>query len=539
MQGARPEPGGAAPDAPSLAHKEASASSHARRPRVGSGGVQWGGRQRVSLPGSPLTSWVTERWRSRPTAPVTPPITGQLALRVVNAFALHHCFIRPTNCSRPSTAPIPRTAVYYCKQELFGRLTALARDEGYAAVVDGSNADDRGDHRPGRQAAREFRGPQPARRGRSDQNGDQTAVTGRGASHVGANRRQRACHPAFRTTWRFPPRRSRVSSAPKTALRGWDFRVFRVRHHDTVARLELGRDRAGPARSIRTVAGDRGARDQGRRLSIRRTRPRGYRVGSLNEPPPPPPGVMRNSYVKPVLWLAVVAFLLGHLFSSRGRSKTSTRSTSRSAFVRTTSGSHQPHPPGYPVYVALGKLGTRVAGILPVADAPWRPFPRRGVGSVGGRARRTGGTRVLWLLPSPRARARVCAGSGRHHLVEPADVDDCLASAERRARAWPCRRWPQALLVVAYRRQRETANARAAGRVGDRRGPGSIRAPHRRQPRWSPGLAVGVASQTALPHPAVARHRAHRPIGPGRRGGRGLGRWPRSRWVSSCGASRW
>ena len=58
--------------------------------------------------------------------------------------------------SGPSTRANPSNRCYYCKQELFGRLTALARERGFAAVVDGNNADDRGDYRPGRQAAREF-----------------------------------------------------------------------------------------------------------------------------------------------------------------------------------------------------------------------------------------------------------------------------------------------------------------------------------------------------------------------------------------------
>lgn len=42
---------------------------------------------------------------------------------------------------------------FHCKSELFGRLAELARERGYNAVVDGCNADDRGDYRPGMQAA--------------------------------------------------------------------------------------------------------------------------------------------------------------------------------------------------------------------------------------------------------------------------------------------------------------------------------------------------------------------------------------------------
>lgn len=44
---------------------------------------------------------------------------------------------------------------YFCKRELWRRLTALAAERGFAAVADGTNADDLGDHRPGRRAGLE------------------------------------------------------------------------------------------------------------------------------------------------------------------------------------------------------------------------------------------------------------------------------------------------------------------------------------------------------------------------------------------------
>ncbi|MCS7237485.1 MAG: ATP-dependent sacrificial sulfur transferase LarE [Thermoguttaceae bacterium] len=45
---------------------------------------------------------------------------------------------------------------YYCKRILFSRLRALATERGLAVVVDGTNADDLGDFRPGAKAAEEF-----------------------------------------------------------------------------------------------------------------------------------------------------------------------------------------------------------------------------------------------------------------------------------------------------------------------------------------------------------------------------------------------
>jgi len=50
----------------------------------------------------------------------------------------------------------PPNRCYYCKGELFGKLADIAGAEGYAAVLDGANADDVSDYRPGAKAAREL-----------------------------------------------------------------------------------------------------------------------------------------------------------------------------------------------------------------------------------------------------------------------------------------------------------------------------------------------------------------------------------------------
>jgi pyridinium-3,5-biscarboxylic acid mononucleotide sulfurtransferase len=49
----------------------------------------------------------------------------------------------------------PSNRCYFCKTELWSKLAPLARERGFAVIVDGTNADDIGGHRPGMQAARE------------------------------------------------------------------------------------------------------------------------------------------------------------------------------------------------------------------------------------------------------------------------------------------------------------------------------------------------------------------------------------------------
>jgi len=55
----------------------------------------------------------------------------------------------------PSYAANPSNRCYFCKSELWGRLAPIARARGLAVVLDGTNADDLRDHRPGALAARE------------------------------------------------------------------------------------------------------------------------------------------------------------------------------------------------------------------------------------------------------------------------------------------------------------------------------------------------------------------------------------------------
>jgi uncharacterized protein len=58
--------------------------------------------------------------------------------------------------NNPNYSANPANRCYYCKTELYTRLTALARQRGFEVVVNGVNADDLRDWRPGVQAAREW-----------------------------------------------------------------------------------------------------------------------------------------------------------------------------------------------------------------------------------------------------------------------------------------------------------------------------------------------------------------------------------------------
>jgi uncharacterized protein len=149
-------------------------------------------------------------------------------------------------------------------------------------VADGSNADDRGDYRPGRQAAR-----------------DHGVVSPLDEVDLGKHDIRALAREAGMTIWDAPasaclssriPHHS-VVTAPKLqqieraedGVRALGFRVFRVRHFDHLARLEFAT--AEMPRALEpgvTAAIVDAVRAAG--FTEVDIDPRGYRQGSLNEP---------------------------------------------------------------------------------------------------------------------------------------------------------------------------------------------------------------------------------------------------------------
>jgi uncharacterized protein len=89
-------------------------------------------------------------------SPSYPEAQHEVAEAVADSIGLPRVEIETHELDDPSYSANPRDRCYFCKADLYGRLLALARERGCAAVLDGSNADDLDDHRPGLIAAREL-----------------------------------------------------------------------------------------------------------------------------------------------------------------------------------------------------------------------------------------------------------------------------------------------------------------------------------------------------------------------------------------------
>jgi pyridinium-3,5-biscarboxylic acid mononucleotide sulfurtransferase len=220
-------------------------------------------------------------WCITAESPSYPRRHREMALRVARDFAFQHEFVQTSEMARPEYRANPANRCYYCKHELYTHLFAIARAREIAVVVDGSNADDRGDHRPGRQAAREFGVRSPL---------DEVALTKAEIRELS--------HRAGLPTWDEPASACLSSRIPymsevterklsmieqaEDALRALGFRVCRVRHHEKLARLEIGRDEMARAldpevsaaivRELKAIGYAYVSLDL-----------QGYRTGSLNE----------------------------------------------------------------------------------------------------------------------------------------------------------------------------------------------------------------------------------------------------------------
>jgi pyridinium-3,5-biscarboxylic acid mononucleotide sulfurtransferase len=214
-------------------------------------------------------------------SPSYPSRHRAIAERLAREFSLHHEFIATGEMEKAEYRANEPDRCYFCKQELFTQLNALARARGIAAVLDGANADDRGDYRPGRKAARELGVRSPL--DEADLSKAEIRELSRRAGLPTWDEPASACLSS-----RIPyhsavtPEKLAMIERAEDALLALGFRVCRVRHHGDVARVELGPDEM--AKALEPATRDAIVRDlkaAGYRYVTLDLQ--GYRMGSLNE----------------------------------------------------------------------------------------------------------------------------------------------------------------------------------------------------------------------------------------------------------------
>jgi uncharacterized protein len=158
--------------------------------------------------------------------------------RVVSRFGFHHEIIQTEELENPNYRANNADRCYFCKDELYGKLEVIAASRGIECIVDGSTTDDLGDFRPGRRAATQHAVRSPLIEVEMSK-----AEVRELSRRVGLPTWDKPASPclssriAYGTTVTIE-RLSKVDRGEEI-LREFGFREFRVRHHDTLVRLEI------------------------------------------------------------------------------------------------------------------------------------------------------------------------------------------------------------------------------------------------------------------------------------------------------------
>lgn len=212
-------------------------------------------------------------------SPSYPRVQREMAVRCAARFGIPHLEIRTDEVEDPRYAANPSNRCYFCKTELWRRLGELARSRGLAAVVDGSNADDQEDHRPGLRAAREAGVRSPLA---------EAGLTKREIRHLsreaGLPTWDQPASPCLAS--RLPyglavtPERLRQVERAEELLRERGFREFRARHHGNAVRLEFAPAELAAAlgQAVSLAAAMRALGFERVLVDVE-----GYRRGALNE----------------------------------------------------------------------------------------------------------------------------------------------------------------------------------------------------------------------------------------------------------------
>jgi uncharacterized protein len=193
-----------------------------------------------------------------------------------------HEFIETHEMENPAYRANAADRCYFCKDELFSALDALAHARRFAAIAYGVNADDTLDFRPGHRAATEHQILTPLLDAGLSK--AEIRTLSRRAGLRTWDRPASACL-ASRLPYgtEVTPERLALVERGEAALRELGFRQFRVRLHDQLARVEISPEEMPLAFSLE-MAASIASRLKAAGFAYVALDLQGYRQGSLNEP---------------------------------------------------------------------------------------------------------------------------------------------------------------------------------------------------------------------------------------------------------------
>ena len=171
-------------------------------------------------------------------SPSLAPSELREAVDLAGRLGLNHRVIETHEVERDDYAANDPNRCFFCKDELYTYLSGYARDEGYEHLANGTNTDDLGDFRPGLNAAKQYGVRSPMVE--ADLSKAEIRALSRGMELPTWDKPAQACLSS-RIPYGSPVTVEALERIAKAEefLHDLGIRQLRVRHHDTIARIEV------------------------------------------------------------------------------------------------------------------------------------------------------------------------------------------------------------------------------------------------------------------------------------------------------------
>jgi pyridinium-3,5-biscarboxylic acid mononucleotide sulfurtransferase len=214
-------------------------------------------------------------------SPSVSQVQREEAVKIAVQFDYNFEQINTEELANPDYQANPNNRCYFCKTELYGKLSAIAQQKNINYIVDGTNADDVGDYRPGKKAAAEIGVRSPLIESGLSKN----EIRELSKKH-GLPSWDKPASPCLssRIAYGTPVTIERLTKVEKgeAVLRRLGFREFRVRLHDELVRLEIAPAELEKALNVESAEK---LSAEFKRLGFRYVTLdlQGYRSGAMNE----------------------------------------------------------------------------------------------------------------------------------------------------------------------------------------------------------------------------------------------------------------
>ena len=171
-------------------------------------------------------------------SPSLAPSELREATELAEQLGLNHRVIETLEVQREDYVANDPNRCFFCKDELYTHLVGFAKDEGYDQIANGTNTDDLGDFRPGLKAASQYGVRSPLVEAELSKAEIRSLSRDMGLSTW--DKPAQACLSS-RIPYGTPVSVEALERIAKAEeyLHGLGIRQLRVRHHDTIARIEV------------------------------------------------------------------------------------------------------------------------------------------------------------------------------------------------------------------------------------------------------------------------------------------------------------